>query len=133
MLVVDASVLFEVVADTPAAEVMRRRLTADPDQAAPHVIDVEVFGVIRRQHLLGNLETVAATQAIADLADWPGQRYGHRALLERAWELRATVRGWDAAYVALAEALDATLLTTDRRLSTAPGPTCRIEVVGASG
>ncbi|MGH8999907.1 MAG: type II toxin-antitoxin system VapC family toxin [Acidimicrobiia bacterium] len=129
MLVVDASVLFEVVADTLASESIRRRLAADSDHAAPHVIDVEVFGVIRREHLLGRLDATAATQAVADLRDWPGQRYGHRDLLERAWELRATVRGWDAAYVALAEGLDATLLTMDARLASAPGPECIIEVL----
>jgi len=132
MLVVDASVLFEVVADTPGAEPIRQRLTADADHAAPHVIDVEVFGVIRREHLLGRLDPTAAAQAVADLRDWPGQRYGHRALLQRAWELRATVRGWDATYVALAEALDATLLTTDARLAGAPGPECMIEVIPVS-
>lgn len=129
MLVVDASALFEVVADTPSAEGVRRRLAADPDHAAPHVIDIEVFGIIRREHLLGRLDPTAAAQAVADLREWPGQRYGHRALLDRAWELRATVRGWDAAYVALAEALDATLLTTDSRLATASGPACAIEAV----
>lgn len=132
MLVVDASALFEVVADTPAAEGLRQRLVADPDHAAPHVVDVEVFGVIRREHLLGRLDHTAAAQAVADLRDWPGARYGHRALLERAWDLRATIRGWDAVYVALAEALDATLVTTDGRLATAPGPACRIEVIPPS-
>lgn len=69
---------------------------------------------------------------MADLRHWPGERYGHRDLLARAWELRAAVRGWDAVYVALAEALDATLLTTDARLAAAPGPECRIEVVAAA-
>ena len=129
MLVVDASALFEVVADTPASEAVRRRLADDTDHAAPHVVDVEVFGVIRREHLLGRLDATAAAQAVADLRDWPGERYGHRELLARAWELRATVRGWDAAYVALAEALEATLLTTDSRLAAAPGPACPIEVI----
>jgi predicted nucleic acid-binding protein len=50
-------------------------------------------------------------------------------LLERAWELRDTVRSWDALYVALAEALDATLLTLDERLARADGPRCTIDVV----
>lgn len=129
MIVVDASVLFEVVADTPVAEPIRARLAADADHAAPHVIDVEVFSVIRRERLRGALDATAATQAIEDLRDWPGERYGHRSLLERAWELRETVRGWDAVYVALAEALDAPLLTTDGRLASASGPTCTIEVI----
>jgi predicted nucleic acid-binding protein len=130
MLVVDASCLYEVVADTLHAEAVRRRLAADPDHAAPHVIDAEVLGVIRRHHLAGALDPTAAAQAVDDLADWPGERYGHRALLARAWELRAAVRSWDALYVALAEALNATLVTIDARLAAAPGPHCPIDVVG---
>lgn len=129
MLVVDASCLYEVVAATGRAEAIRERLAADGDHIAPHVIDVEVFGVIRRHHLLGYLDTTAAAQAVDDLRDWPGERVGHRALLGRAWELRATVRGWDAMYVALAEAFDAALLTLDGRLTTAAGPTCEFDLI----
>jgi predicted nucleic acid-binding protein len=129
MLVVDASCLFEVVADTPRAAQIGERLLADTDQIAPHIVDAEVMGVIRAQHLRGRLDRTAAGQAIADLRDWPGERFGHRWLLDRAWELRESVRGWDAFYVALAEAFDATLLTLDRRLARAHGPECRIEVV----
>jgi len=129
MLVVDASCLCEVLIGAPAAEAIRARLASDSEHAAPHVVDVEVFGVIRREHLLGHLDRTEATQAVDDLAAWPGERFGHRPLLARAWELRTTVRGWDAMYVALAEALDATLVTTDRRLASAVGPSCPIEVV----
>jgi predicted nucleic acid-binding protein len=75
------------------------------------------------------LDRTEAAQAVDDLAGWPGERFGHRRLIARAWELRSTVRGWDAMYVALAEALDATLVTTDRRLASAVGPSCLIEVV----
>lgn len=130
MLVVDASCLYEVVADTADAEAIRSRLAADPDHAAPHVVDAEVLGVIRRHHLAGMLDPTAAAQAVDDLRQWPGERYRHRALLDRAWQLRRSVRSWDALYVALAEALDATLLTRDRRLAAARGPTCAIETVG---
>lgn len=129
MLVVDASCLFEVVADTPQAGAIAARLAADVDQMAPHVIDVEVMGVVRGQYLRGRLDGTAAQQAVTDLRDWPGERVGHRWLLERAWQLRDSVRGWDAFYVALAEAFDATLLTMDERLARAHGPTCRIDVL----
>jgi predicted nucleic acid-binding protein len=129
MLVVDASCLYEVVAGSTDAESIRARLALDVDQAAPHIVDVEVFSVIRREHRLGRLDATAAGQAVEDLETWPGERFGHRLLLARAWELRDSVRGWDAMYVALAEALDAALLTTDRRLAGARGPTCQIEVV----
>lgn len=131
MLVVDASCLFEVVADTPRSAEVVSRLAMDVDQVAPEVIDVEVMGVVRAHHVRGHLDRTAADQAVADLRDWPGERFGHRRLLDRAWQLRDSVRGWDAFYVALAEAFDATLLTLDARLARAPGPTCRIEVLGA--
>jgi predicted nucleic acid-binding protein len=127
MLVLDASCLYEVVIGGTEAEPVRRRLAGDEDQAAPHLIDVEVFGVIRREHHRGTLDATTADQGIEDLRTWPGERFGHQLLLPRAWELRATVRGPDAMYVALAEALGATLLTTDERLARAPGPTCRVE------
>ncbi len=131
MLVVDASCLVEVVADTPRAAAIAARLARDADQAAPQVVDVEVMGVIRGLWLRGRLDNTAAGQAVADLRDWPGQRFGHRLLIDRAWELRESVRGWDAFYVALAEAFDATLLTMDVRLSRAHGPRCRVEVIPA--
>ena len=102
MIVVDASRLFEVVTDTERAEAIRQRMTGDRDQAAPHVVDFDVVSLIR------------------------GER-----LLERIWELRDSVRGWDAPYVALAEVLDATLITLDARLARANGPRCPIEVVTA--
>jgi predicted nucleic acid-binding protein len=129
MLVVDAGVLFEIVAGTPRAEALRQEFAADDEQVAPHLIDAEVLGVIRTHHERGWLDRTAADQAVDDLRDWPGERLSHRPLLERAWELRSTVRSYDALYVALAEALEAPLLTTDGRLARAPGPRCRIELV----
>jgi predicted nucleic acid-binding protein len=129
MLIVDASCLYEVLADTGRAERVRARLASDPEQAAPHVIDVEVLSIVRRDRMLGRLDATAARQAIEDLRDWPGERFSHGGLLERAWELRENVRAWDAVYVALAEALDATLLTLDARLGRAPGLACPVEVL----
>ena len=128
MLVLDASALFEVLADTPGAESVRALLAADPDHAAPHLVDAEVLSVIQTQHRSGRLDGTAASQAIDDLRSWPGERWSHRPLLERAWDLRDNVRGYDALYVALAEGLQATLLTLDARLVRAPGPRCRIIV-----
>jgi predicted nucleic acid-binding protein len=129
MLIVDASCLYEVVVDAERAEEVRERLERDPDQAAPHVIDVEVLSIIRRDHMLGRLDATAAHQAVEDLREWPGERFGHRSLLERAWELRENVRTWDAVYVALAEVFDATLVTLDERLGRVRGLGCSIEVV----
>lgn len=132
MLVVDAGVLFEVVAATPDSGALVDRLAGEPEQFAPHLIDVEVFSVIRREYSAGRLDDTATQQAVADLQDWPGERVGHRLFLERAWELRDNVRGADAMYVALAEAMDAVLLTTDARLSRATGLRCRVEVAPAT-
>jgi len=127
MLVVDASCLVEALTDGPQAEVVRQRLLVDEEHAAPHIVDVEVFGIVRRELGRGRLDRTAAAQAIDDLRRWPGERFGHRSLLARAWELRDNVRSWDAMYVALAEALEAVLITTDLRLARATGPTCVIE------
>ena len=129
MLVIDASCLYEVVADTARADEVRAGLTADPEHAAPSVVDVEVVSVIRRDHMLGRLDATSAAQAVADLRDWPGERFSHQPLLERVWELGRSIRAWDVFYVALAEVLQATLLTSDARLGSAAGPRCRIEVL----
>lgn len=129
MLIVDASCLYEVVADTARADDVRARLAVDPDHAAPSVVDVEVVSVIRRDYRLGRLDATAAYQAVEDLRDWPGERFGHRELLGRVWDLKGSIRTWDAFYVALAEVLDGTLITADARLARAPGPRCAIDVV----
>lgn len=129
MLVVDASCLYEVVVDGERAEDVRVRLSANDEHAAPHVIDAEVLGLVRRDRLLGRIDETSALQAIEDLRDWPGERFGHRALLDRAWELRHNVRTWDALYVALAEAFQATLLTLDGRLGRVAGLRCAVDVV----
>ena len=128
MLVVDASVLFEVLADTPESDALRARMAIDADHGAPHLVDAEVLSVIQTQHRLGALDATAAHQAVDDLRSWPGERWSHRPLLERAWELRHGLRSYDGLYVALAEALGATLLTLDGRLARASGIRCAVEV-----
>lgn len=128
MQVVDASCLVELVTDGEAAGRVRAALDAEDLFAAPHVVDVEVLGVVRRDHQRGILDRTEARLAIERLQAWPGERFGHTLLLPRAWELRDTVRGWDAMYVALAEVLDGRLVTLDERLASATGPRCRIVV-----
>jgi predicted nucleic acid-binding protein len=128
MLVVDASCVAEVVLAGPDAEPIRARLADDPDQAAPHLLDAEVLGVVRRAHLRGEVDGTAAAQAIDDLETWPAARVDHRPLLERAWELRESLSAPDALYVALAEMLDAPLLTLDRRITKARGLRCRMQI-----
>lgn len=84
--------------------------------------------MIQRHHRTGRLDRTAASLAIDDLPSWPGERWSHRPLLTRAWEMRDIVRVSDGMYVALAEALDAPLATLDRRLATAPGLRCQVEL-----
>lgn len=128
LIVADASVVVEVVTGTAIGTFASERMMEAAVLAAPHIVDVEVLGVLRLKEMKGSLDRTAARQAAEDLAVWPADRYGHRSFVGRMWELRSTVRTWDAAYVALAEALGAVLLTTDGRLARASGPKCAIEV-----
>ena len=85
--------------------------------------------MIRRYAANGDIDGERGRVALADLADLPVRRYPHDFLLPRIWELRNNLTAYDAAYVALAEALDARLLTRDRRLATAAGHRARVELV----
>jgi len=129
VLVVDASALLEVLLRTPAGAAVERRLF-DSRQAlhAPHLLDVEVAQVIRRYAANGEIDQERGRAALADLADFPVRRYPHDFLLPRVWELRNNLTAYDAVYVALAEALDAPLLTRDQRLAAAASQYARIEL-----
>lgn len=130
MIVVDASAVIETLLRTPNAEAVEKRLF-EPSQTlhAPHLLDVEVAQALRRYAGNGEIDDERGRAALADLADFPLRRYPHDFLLPRVWDLRRNLTAYDAVYVALAEALDAPLLTCDRRLATAPGHQARIELV----
>lgn len=129
MIVVDASVVVTALADDgPDGDRIRRRLRGE-SLVAPHLIDLEVTSAWRRLEAAGVLDPRRATLALADLRDLRIDRVPHAPLLDRCWELRSNLTTYDAAYVALAEATVATLLTADRRLAAAPGPRCEIEVL----
>lgn len=130
MIVVDASALLEVLLRTPTAPAVERRLFA-PQQTlhAPHLLDVEVAQVIRRYAANRDIDSERGRTALADLAGLALLRYPHDFLLPRIWSLRNNLTAYDAAYVALAEALGAPLLTRDRRLATASGHRAQIELV----
>jgi predicted nucleic acid-binding protein len=114
---------------TAAAEAVEKRLL-DPRETlhAPHLLDVEVAQVIRRYAASGELDQERGRAVLADLGDFPVRRYPHGFLLPRVWELRNNLTAYDAVYVALAEALDAPLLTRDRRLVATAGHHARIEL-----
>jgi predicted nucleic acid-binding protein len=130
MIVVDASAVLEALLRTPAATAVERRLFA-PLQTlhAPHLLDVEVAQVVRRYAANGEIDAVRGRMVLADLADLPLRRYPHDFLLPRVWDLRNNLTAYDAMYVALAEVLDAPLLTRDKRLAASPGHHARIELV----
>lgn len=127
---VDASALLEALLRTPAAAAVEERLF-DLRQTlhAPHLIDIEVAQVLRRYAATGQIAPGRCRDALSDLSDFPLHRYPHDVLLPRVWELRANLTAYDAVYVALAEALDARLLTRDRRLADAAGHRAWIDLV----
>lgn len=130
MIVIDASALLEVLLNTSAGSVVARRLfTENETLHAPHLLDVEIAQVLRRYAMTGELTPTRGLQTLEDLADWPLTRYPHDLLLPRMWELRHNVTAYDAAYIALAEALAAPLLTRDARLASAAGHHAQIELV----
>jgi len=130
VIVIDASALLEVLLRTPAAEAVEERLFAVQQTLhAPHLLDVEVAQVIRRYAAAGEIDQERGRAALADLSDFALRRYPHAFLLPRVWELRHNLTAYDAIYVALAEVLDAPLLTRDRRLATAAGRHARVELM----
>jgi predicted nucleic acid-binding protein len=130
VIVVDASAVLEVLLRTPVAPAVEQRLFAAGETLhAPHLIDIEVAHVLRRYAAAGDMRAERGRAALEDLADLSLRRYPHDVLLPRVWALRDNLTAYDAAYVALAEALGATLLTRDRRLGNAAGHRARVEVV----
>ena len=130
MIVVDASALLEVLLNTPASVRIADRLFAPGETLhAPHLIDLEIAQVLRRYALGGQLEATRGLQALEDLAAFPLRRYQHDLFLARIWELRDNVTAYDTAYIALAEALPAPLLTRDSSLASAPAHRARIELI----
>ena len=130
MIVVDASALLEVLLQTPSAPHIERRLF-DRRQSlhAPHLLDVEIAQVLRRYAAHRDIDIERGSLALTDLTDFPIHRYPHHFLLGRVWELRDTFSAYDGVYVALAEVLDATLLTSDRRLAGSAARHVRVEAL----
>ncbi len=130
MIVVDASALLEVLLRTPAAPAVESHMFA-PGQTlhAPHLLDIEVAQVIRKYAARGEIDAERGRLALEDLGDLKLRRYPHEFLLPRIWSLRNNVTAYDAAYIALAEALDAALLTRDHSLAATPGHRARVTLV----
>lgn len=130
MIVLDASVAVELLLASASGAAVRERLfTNGKPLHAPQLLDVEVLQVLRRSVARGVMTTSRADEALTSLAVWPVTRHGHQPLLRRCWQLRANLSAYDATYVALAEALGATLFTRDARLARAPGIAATVELV----
>lgn len=130
MIVADASIVVSALLSTAGAGARaRERLRQDPDLHVPHLLDVEVTAALRRRVRLGQTDVEVATDILSDLADLAALRWDHEPLLRRVWELRENVTPYDAVYVVLAEMLDAPLVTSDARLSRAPGLRCAVDVL----
>jgi predicted nucleic acid-binding protein len=126
VIVVDTSAIVAQLAADRASEALAERLEGQ-SLHAPHLIDVEFLHVMRRLVARGQLAPARADVVRADFAGLRITRYPHTLLLDRMWELRDNLTAYDASFVALAEALDAPLVTADGRLAGSPGHRARIE------
>lgn len=130
MIVIDASAMLELLMLTERGQRVEARLFRDAEEIhAPHLLDVEVLQALRRIVQRRDMAPARAEQAIEDLAALGVLRHPHGDLLGRAWALRKCISAYDAMYVALAEALDADLITCDGPLGAAHGHAARIEVM----
>jgi len=127
LIVVDASALIDTLAVSPGRGT-RERVRGDGDLRAPHVVDLEVLNSLRHLVLRGTVSADAALAIRSAFAEIAITRYPHMSLADRIWELRNYFSANDAAYVALAEALDAPLITCDARLANAGKRIARIEL-----
>ncbi len=130
MIVIDASVLANVVGDDgPAGRAARARLLDAAEASTPDLADVETVAVLRKRWLAGDLTDRRFRSAIDDLLALPLARFPTGPLMIRAYELRSNVTAYDASYIALAEGLACTLVTADARLARSPGTNCAIEIL----
>jgi predicted nucleic acid-binding protein len=118
--------------DGRSGDEARRLISTERDAALPDLADVETVAVLRKRWLAGTLDDRRFAAAVDDLVALPFMRYATGGLLRRAYQLRANVTAYDAAYVALAEGLGCDLVTADARLARAPGLACVVRVMAVS-
>jgi predicted nucleic acid-binding protein len=129
LIVVDASALLEVLLESPDAErISRRMFSVGETLHAPHLLDLEITQALRRYVRSGVISSDRGAEALSTLSDLPIIRYPHLTLLPRIWEWRHNLTAYDGAYLALAEALDAPLVTRDRALQSSKS-TAHVEVI----
>jgi len=132
-MVIDASAAIEWVLQTAKGVEIEARIFRKPGRSphlhAPHLLDVEVAQVLRKQVAKGLVSELRGQTALEDLLQIPLVRYPHELLLPRVWQLRQNLTAYDAVYVALAEGLELPLLTCDSNIAGAPGHRARVDVV----
>ena len=129
MIVVDASVIVEMLLRSDVGEASRTRIAQRREELhAPHFLDLEVANAFRHCFRRGEIDDRRGSEALADLTTMSIERHGHQPLLERIWQFRHNLTAYDAAYLALAERLDAPLLTLDTRLASVAGHRARAEL-----
>jgi predicted nucleic acid-binding protein len=117
MIVLDASVVVELLTNGTLADSIRSELVrSDEAFIVPHLIDVEAMSAFRRLAAGERTGAERSDQFLAGLAALPAERYSHTPLIGRIWELRQNFTAYDATYIALAEAMDAVLYTSDKKL-----------------
>ena len=130
MIVLDASAAIEWLLQSPAGIKIDKRIFSFSESLhVPHLLDIEVAQVFRRYVREKIIPPQRGREALEDLDGLPLSRYPHDFLITRVWELRSSLTAYDAVYVALAEALDAPLLTCDRRLASASGHSADVEII----
>ena len=127
---IDASALLEILLRTDRADRLMERAFAGSEQLhAPQLLDLEITQVLRRLVRQREISVARAEQALQDLSDLAVERHEHQALVQRIWQLRDALSAYDGAYVALAEALAAPLLTCDAKLAGTHGHRAIIELI----
>ena len=133
MLVVDTSAVIAALTGRPPPDELLERLGVDGDLSAPHLLDVEFLHALRRLVTGRRLGEDRAADARNDFADLAVTRYAHALVADRVWELRHGLTAYDATFVALAELLEAPLVTCDARVARASGHRATVELFEGAG
>jgi predicted nucleic acid-binding protein len=129
MAVIDASALIELLLRTTRGAMIGRRVLGGGETLyAPALIDLEAIQVLRRYARARVLSPQRAQEAMDDLTAFPIKRVAHENLLARIWQLRDSMSAYDACYVALAEAIDRSVVTCDAGLARAQGHGAKVEL-----
>ncbi|MGH2961196.1 MAG: type II toxin-antitoxin system VapC family toxin [Solirubrobacterales bacterium] len=130
---IDTSAVLEVIVTRDPDQRLVAHLDDDGDLHAPHLLDVEILHALRGHLRAGRLSIDRAADVRANFAELTISRYGHELLMERMWQLRDNLSAYDATFVALAELLEAPLVTCDARVAAAPGTAAEVQLYRTEG